>query len=99
MTGAPEARAVPPGPTGSLLLGNLREIRRDPLAFLLRASDAYGDVVRLRIAHVPIYLLNDPSDIESVLVTNQKRFVKGRTLERARRLFGNGLLTSDGEFH
>jgi cytochrome P450 len=98
-TGTPEAHAVPPGPKGSLLLGNLREIRRDPLAFLLRASDGYGDVVRLRIAHLPIFLLNDPSDIESVLVTNQKRFVKGRTLEQARRLFGNGLLTSDGEFH
>ena len=98
-TGSPEARAVPPGPNGSLLLGNLREIRQDPLAFLLRASSAYGDVVRLRIAHLPIFLLNDPRDIESVLVTHQKRFVKGRTLGRARRLFGNGLLTSDGEFH
>ena len=98
-TACPNTRAWPPGPKGSLLLGSLREIRRDPLAFLLHASDVYGDVVRFRIAHLPIVLLNDPGDIEGVLVTHQKRFVKGRTLDSARRLFGNGLLTSEGEFH
>ena len=90
---------MPPGPKGSLLLGNLREIREDPLEFLLRARDAYGDIVCVRIAHLPVYLLNHPDHIESVLLTHQGRFVKGRTLDRARRLFGNGLLTSDGEFH
>lgn len=98
-TASPTPRALPPGPAGSVLLGSLREIRRDPLAFLVHASDTYGDVVRFRIANVPIVLLNDPGEIERVLVTDQKRFVKGRTLARARRLFGNGLLTSDGEFH
>jgi cytochrome P450 len=98
-TAFPTTRALPPGPKGSLLLGSLREIWRDPLAFLLHTSDAYGDVVRFRIANFPIFLLNDPGEIEGVLVTHQKRFIKGRTLDRARRLFGNGLLTSEGEFH
>ena len=95
----PTTDRLPPGPNGSLLLGSLREIWRDPLSFLLHARDKYGDVVRFRIAHRAIFLLNDPGDSESVLVTHQKRFVKGRTLDRARRLFGNGLLTSDGAFH
>jgi cytochrome P450 len=44
-------------------------------------------------------VLNHPDDIEHVLITHQRRFIKGRTLSRARRLFGNGLLTSDGALH
>jgi cytochrome P450 len=34
-----------------------------------------------------------------VLVTNGRNFHKSRGLERAKRLLGNGLLTSEGEFH
>ena len=89
----------PPGPRGSLLLGNLSDIRRDPLSFVARLSREYGDVAHFRLGPVHGYLLNQPDDIEQVLVTHQHRFVKGRSLSGARRLFGNGLLTSDGSLH
>jgi len=81
------------------LLGSLPEIRRDPLAFLLRVSAEYGEIVHVRLGPFHVYLLNHPDDIEQVLVTNHHRFIKGRTLSGARRLFGNGLLTSDGALH
>jgi cytochrome P450 len=90
---------LPPGPKGRVLLGSLPDARRDPLAFVLRVSAEYGDVVHIRLATQRVYLLNHPDDIEQVLVTHQHRFVKGRSLARARRLFGNGLLTSDGTLH
>jgi cytochrome P450 len=90
---------LPPGPRGGRLLGNLPEIRRDPLAFLSRVGAEYGDIVRIRLGPLNAFVLNHPDDIEQVLVTHQRRFVKGRTLSRARRLFGNGLLTSDGALH
>jgi cytochrome P450 len=89
----------PPGPRGALLLGNLPEIRRDPLAFLLRLSADYGDIAHVRLGPFHVILLNHPDDIEQVLVTHQHRFIKGRSLSGARRLFGNGLLTSDGALH
>jgi cytochrome P450 len=90
---------LPPGPRGGLLLGNLPEIRRDPLAFLSRVGTEYGDVVRIRLGPLNAFVLNHPDDIEQVLITHQHRFIKGRTLSRARRLFGHGLLTSDGALH
>ena len=59
----------------------------------------YGDIAHYQIGPQHLYLFNDPDLIRDVLVTNQKNFTKSRGLERARRLLGNGLLTSEGEFH
>ena len=90
---------LPPGPKGSVLFGSLAEARRDPLAFVQRLGAEYGDVVHVRLATLRVFLLNHPDDIEQVLVTCQHRFAKGKSLGRARRLFGNGVLTSDGALH
>lgn len=89
----------PPGPRGRLFLGSLGEIRRDPLAFLSKVGAEYGDIAHFRLGPFHVFLLNHPDDIERVLVTHQHRFIKGRSLSGARRLFGNGLLTSDGGLH
>ena len=45
-----------------------------------------------------IYLLSDPGLIEYILVENNRNFTKTRILKRNRRLLGEGLLTSEGEF-
>ena len=82
-----------------MFLGNLAEIRRDPLAFLSRTSAEFGAIALIRLGPYRVFLLNHPDDIEQVLVTHQHRFIKGRSLAGARRLFGNGLLTSDGALH
>jgi len=73
--------------------------RRDPIAVLRRAAAEYGDVVRLPLSKHPVYLVNHPDLIKGVLVTHQKQFKKGRGLEQIKRLLGEGLLTSEGEFH
>jgi cytochrome P450 len=91
------AGRIPPGPRGSPLLGNLPELRRDPLEFLTRCSRQYGDVVRYRVLHVTAYLLSRPDYIEAVLTGSPTHFAKGRTLQAARTLLGDGLLTSEGE--
>ena len=81
------------------MVGSLPEIRRDPLAFLLRVNAEYGEIAHVRLGPFHAFLLNHPDDIEQVLVTHQHRFIKGRSLSGARRLFGKGLLTSDGALH
>jgi cytochrome P450 len=44
-------------------------------------------------------LLNDAELIRDVLITHDRRFSKGPGLRVAERLLGQGLLTSEGEFH
>jgi len=46
-----------------------------------------------------VYLLNHPDLVREVLVTRQSNFIKSRALQRARVLLGEGLLTSEGDFH
>lgn len=73
-------------------------IARDRLALFQRMA-RLGDVVQVNVAGQPIVLVSDPEAIRSVLVTNNRAFQKGRGVERMRVLLGNGLLTSEGEFH
>lgn len=92
--------ALPPGPKGDPLIGNLnlREFQRDPLGFTTRMAREYGDIVRLRWAHITAYLLSHPDYIEYLLLTHHRNFIKGRAFTANRMLLGNGLLSSDGEY-
>ncbi len=87
-----------PGPPRRYPLQNWLALQRNPLRFLEGVA-CHGDVARFRLGPVFVYLVNDPDLIRSVLVTNADRYHKGRALERARRLLGQGLLTSEGALH
>ena len=89
---------LPPGPKGRLLSGHLPELRRDPLGLYLRTARQYGDVATLRFGFKRIHLINHPDLVEEVLVTRARNFTKHYGLRMNRRLLGNGLLTSEGEF-
>ena len=45
------------------------------------------------------YLVSDPRLIQEILVTQHKSFIKGEFLQRTKKVFGEGLLTSEGDFH
>ena len=94
-----KARTSAPGPTGGLILGVMPEFNRDSLSFITRCRN-YGDVVRMRFLYLTVFFLYHPDDIEYVLSTNAKNFIKARSLRSPffQRLVGNGLLTSEGEF-
>ncbi len=92
------AALAAPGPRAFWPVGHVVQFRRDPLALLTRLAREYGDVVRFQAATQAVYLLNHPDYVKDVLVTNHARFKKGRALQRAKRLLGEGLLTSEGEF-
>ncbi len=74
-------------------------MRRDPLAFLAKLAREYGDIARFRMGPVELHLVNRPEWIRDVLVTHAASFHKGRGLERAKRLLGEGLLTSEDPVH
>lgn len=89
----------PPGPKPGPFFGVLREFRHNAAEFLERTARQYGDLVYLRVGPQHIYFVSDPGAIKDILVTNQSKFKKSRMLERARLLLGDGLLTSEGDFH
>ena len=59
----------------------------------------HGDLVHFRIGPQHVYVVLRADLIRQVLVTHQKSFKKGPGFERARIVLGNGLLTSEGDFH
>ncbi len=88
----------PAGPRSYPLIGNLFSFHRDPLGFLSRCARDYGDICQMRIGPYTIYLIDNAEYIEQVLVTQHRNFAKTPGDGPSRLLFGNGLLTSDGEF-
>lgn len=89
----------PPTLKGKPIVGCLREFRRDPPAFLTQAARARGDIVRFYLGPRAVYFINHPDLIRDVLVTHSRNFIKSRGLQMAKRFLGEGLLTSEGEFH
>jgi len=87
----------PPGPKGHLLTGNWREFYKDQLGFLTEVAREFGDVVRLRFLNVRVYLLSNPKYIEWVFNSRNFRKPMSLRLPMQRRIFGNGLLSSQGE--
>ena len=97
MSGAKHRR--PPGPRGLPLVGSVRDLRRDPLAFLQMLSREYGDVASFRIGSRSVYQFTHPDHVRDILVTHNRCFHKTGLVLQARPFLGNGLLTSEGEFH
>ncbi|MEO6590660.1 MAG: cytochrome P450 [Pyrinomonadaceae bacterium] len=89
---------TPPTVKTDLIGGHLRSFRKRPTEFLTRLSKL-GDVSAFRIAGAQAFLVNHPDLIRDLLVTSHSKFFKGRALQRAKGLLGEGLLTSEGEFH
>ena len=90
---------APPGPKALIPHLQFFAFRRDPLAFLMNLAREYGDIAHFRIGPQHAYFLNHPDLIKDVLVTRHGYFHKGRALQRAKRLLGEGLLTSEEAHH
>ena len=90
--------AKPPGLKAGLFGGHFIKFRRDPTGFLSEMAKL-GDVTFMKLGGKPAYFLNSPDLIRDLLVTNNSKFIKGRALQRSKKLLGEGLLTSEGEAH
>jgi cyclooctatin synthase len=85
-------------PGGRRMLGHALEFRRDPLRMFQRARE-HGDVVRIRFGPFSVYVLNSPDAIRQGLVSQARKLEKGIDFGRTKRLIGNGLVLSEGEYH
>lgn len=95
----PTAKPIlPPSLKPDLFGGHFRSFRSDPTGFLTKLSQL-GDVTSFRMGPIQGYFVTDPEIIRDVLVVSAHKFKKGRALQRAKSLLGNGLLTNEGEAH
>ena len=74
-------------------------VLRSPLYALTELAHEQGDIARVKLRKRDLFLLSHPEFIEQVLVKQQNNFIKGPSLQRARIILGEGLLTSEGEEH
>jgi cytochrome P450 len=101
-TAVPDAEAgagLPPGPGGSAWR-NFARYMRDPLGTMDGYARDHGGVAYVRFpgGH-SFYFVSDAALVRRALVEDNAAFVKGRALQAARRLLGDGLLTSEGADH
>jgi cytochrome P450 len=89
----------PPGPRHLLPFTVIKRFRSNPIGLLTELAKDYGDCAHVRIGAMHLVALSHPDDIEEVLVRKGASFSKSPTLKRARRLLGNGLLTSEEPTH
>ncbi|MBI2333254.1 MAG: cytochrome P450 [Chloroflexi bacterium] len=77
----------------------LWNVFRNPLDALTDLAHEQGDIARVKLRRRDLFLLNHPDFIEQVLVRQAENFIKGTSLQRARIILGEGLLTSEGDVH
>src|SRR5262245_58520917 len=90
---------LPPGPRGWLPGGQILPFRTRPLFYVTRLAREHGDHVLIRLGPEGVVIVSHPDSVREVLVVQDRKFMKGRGLERMKALLGEGLLTSEGEYH
>jgi cytochrome P450 len=91
-------KKFPAGPSEGLKRWSLGPLNKNPLEYFTEIAREYGDIAGLRVLNFRSIFINHPDVIEEVLVTNARKYSKGRVLRANRHVFGEGLLTSEGDF-
>lgn len=90
---------LPPGPPPMPVVGNTLQFRRDPLTFVRGVQRAYGDIARVKLGRFTVVLFSRPEYARYFLVENARNFTSSEFNLSLRDLLGEGLLTTDGDFH
>ncbi len=89
---------IPLIPSGNLF-GYMSRMKTDPLGVAMMALSHSQRIARVRVGPVSMCFVFDPADIRRVLMDDNDVYQKTtRAYEKLRRLVGNGLLTSSGDF-
>ncbi len=92
---------LPPGPKALPIIGNVLQFQRDPLAFMRKTQQQYGRVARVHLGNDTVVAFFRPEHVRYFLMEHPRNFIKpyfgaGANLKA---FLGDGLLTTDGEFH
>lgn len=95
----PEGIKRPSGPSGLWFVGGPL-LRRCTLADnLIAIRDRYPEIAYFTLRREHVYVLSHPDLIQQVFATQGRDGMKGRGLQVAKAVLGEGLLTSEGEQH
>jgi cytochrome P450 len=89
----------PPGPSSILPTKILRQFIKNPLKTLTEIANEFGEISYFKMGTQHVYLINNPEYIERILINDHSNFKKGPRLQTAKRILGEGLVTSEGEYH
>ena len=77
----------------------LLRVRKNPLIFLQDLA-SLGDLSRLQTGPLPpLFMINHPDLFKEILITKNDSFIKGRGVQLAKMLLGEGLVTNEYESH
>lgn len=93
-----ETKSLPRGPKGHPITGCATDFKTNPLDFMMRCRNEFGNIVPIDFGPFPVVLLNEPDLLYQVLVAQSQNFTKDAALKNNRAFFGNGLLSSEGDY-
>jgi cytochrome P450 len=89
----------PPGELG-VSVGRTREFEREPLPLLLRLRERFGPVFTIRLLYAPVVFAVGPQANHYMTVSHASNFRwRDGGLGDLIPLLGDGLLTTDGDYH
>ena len=91
-------KMMPPSVKRDFIGGHALSFRRRTTEFMSDLAKI-GDVTHFFVGKQIAYFINTPELIRDVFVTNHQKFHKGLGLQKMKRLLGEGLLTSEEDFH
>ncbi len=91
------ARRLPPGPRTPLR--TFIALNADPLGYLTDLARKYGPVASYLRGRQVVFAFNDPELVREFLVVKHRSFRKDRGMQVAKKILGEGLLSSEGDFH
>jgi cytochrome P450 len=95
----PSQQMMIPTVQGWPLVGVLPALVRDPFGFVLRTWQEQGDIFALNLGFTRVVFLNHPRHAQYVLRDNAHNYRKGGAMwDAVRKVLGNGLVVSEGEF-
>lgn len=90
----------PPGPLEIIPYRLALKFISNPLPVLEEIVSKYGDISHFKFGpRLHVYLINNAYYIENILVKDNSYFIKSPGLRLAKRILGNGLITSEGDMH
>jgi cytochrome P450 len=84
------------GPKGYPLVGVFPKMKQDAVSFFRQTAREHGEVALLDFGLQKVYLVTGPGCIKHVLQDRHQNYIRGRAVDSARLLLGNGLALNNG---
>ncbi|MEM0997081.1 MAG: cytochrome P450 [Bacteroidota bacterium] len=80
------------------LFGDIPELRRDMLGWMLSRADELGTIYSARLFRRKLTVITEPEYVKYVLQDNNRNYKKSFAYDILKLFLGNGLLTSESDF-